>query len=937
MRNRVLLPYLILLLGFCFTLLVYYYFYKLTYEQDLLRFKSSVQEIQDQVRLRIATSTALLRAGTGLFGASDFVDAREFESFVKQIELEKNYPGVEGIGYSVRFADDDKARVIAGMKRQGFTTFTIWPDDSPRSEYNSIIYLQPNTTRNKGAIGYDMGTNETRRQAMEAARDTGKPFASGRVHLVQEKDLPEASKQSGFLIYVPVYRKNATITTVEGRREALLGFIYSPLRAKDFIGAVVANKKYEVNFKVYDGTEEKAESLLGFVENGVSSKPVFTDAKPQEVEGRVWTIAFVTNPSFEIHSNRYLLKYTLILGGLLSLLFAAVTRAEIRARSRAEHSAEELKKSETTIRNTLAERERTEEELRKTSEALRDADQRALLEYERLLERIKTFAQALGTARELHAIYQALRHFTNVSVPCNGFFVSLYDPVRDVRTCCYGWADGEELNVSELPPMPVTARGPNSRAVRSGEVIITNDYMRATQASPGVIVGPDNGLRPDSSMAVPMAVMGRIIGTIEVQSYEKNVYRPEHVTAMSMAANLTAVAIENVRLLKLERTARVEAEESNRLKDEFLATVSHELRTPLTAILGWSRLLEGGTLDDSVTQQAVEVIWRNAKAQAQIVDDILDVSRIITGNLYLDLHPLEAVPVIENAINVVRPTADAKGIKIERYFDSKPLMISGDANRLQQVVWNLLSNAVKFTDSGGRVCVKVSRVGGVAEVSVSDTGQGISKEFLPYVFDRFRQADSTTTRQHGGLGLGLAIARHLIEIHGGTINAESDGKGRGTTLTIRLPLIEAAAKSFSEPDQIKPVRAPQFLSGLNVLLVDDDSDTLTLMATALKRRQANVTAVSSAVEAIQAITRKRPDVLVSDIAMPDEDGYGLIRKIRSLENGATENIPAVAITAYAKEEDRERALSAGFQIYLAKPVELTELISVVARAAKRDF
>jgi signal transduction histidine kinase/ActR/RegA family two-component response regulator len=436
-----------------------------------------------------------------------------------------------------------------------------------------------------------------------------------------------------------------------------------------------------------------------------------------------------------------------------------------------------------------------------------------------------------------------------------------------------------------------------------------------------------------------MAVMGRIIGTIEVQSYQANVYRPEHATAMSMAANLTAVAIENVRLLKLERTAREAAEESNRLKDEFLATVSHELRTPLTAILGWSRLLEGGTLDDEVTQQAVETIGRNAKAQAQIVDDILDVSRIITGNLYIDLRPLEVIPVVENAINVVRPTADAKGIKIETYFDAAPAQISGDANRLQQVVWNLLSNAVKFTDSGGRVCVKVWQVGATVEIRVSDTGQGIKKEFLPFVFDRFRQADSTTTRHHGGLGLGLAIARHLVEIHGGTIKAESQGSGRGATFTIRLPLVETAvpAANFTDASQRKPGRALQLLSGLNVLLVDDDSDTLKLMATALSKREANVTAVSSADEAIEAITLKRPDVLVSDIAMPDEDGYGLIQKVRSLENGQSETIPAVAITAYAKEEDRTRALSSGFQIYLAKPVELTELISVVARAARRDF
>jgi CHASE1-domain containing sensor protein len=357
----------------------------------------------------------LLRAGTGLFAASDFVDAHEFESFVTEIELDKNYPGVEGIGYSVRFAPQDKTQVVAGMHRQGFRDFRIWPDESPRSEYNSIIYLQPQSFRNKGAIGYDMGTNETRRQAMDAARDSGKPVASGRVHLVQEKDLPVASKQSGFLIYVPVYQKNAPINTEQERRDALLGFVYSPLRAKDFIEAVVADKKFDVNFSVYDGAEENAGNLLGSVGNDTSAQPMFTEKKPQEVEGRTWTLAFATNPSFETHSNRYLLKYTLILGGLISLLFAAVTRAEVRARSRAEHSAEELKKSATTIQNTLQQRERAEEALRTTSDALRDADQRALLEYERLLERIKAFAQALGTARELYANLQALREFTNVS------------------------------------------------------------------------------------------------------------------------------------------------------------------------------------------------------------------------------------------------------------------------------------------------------------------------------------------------------------------------------------------------------------------------------------------------------------------------------------------------------------------------------------------
>ncbi|HET9479350.1 MAG TPA: CHASE domain-containing protein, partial [Pyrinomonadaceae bacterium] len=881
------------------------------------RFQKNVQELQDRIRLKVETSIALLRAGTGLFAASDEVDAGEFDRFVEQLDLEKNYPGIQGIGFSRYFTPAQKDAVVQKMRESGDPGFHVWPEGT-REEYTAILYLYPHGNRNKTAIGYDMFAEPMRRQAMEQARDTGTPAASGRVRLVQE---PEGPGLPAFLIYMPVYQNGAPTNSVEERYKALVGYVYSPYRIDDFLGPITTAKKYDVSLQVYDGARIDDANFL----HGAGSEPPpsdlrFTKTDTLDVAGRTWTMSYAIKPSFERGSSRPLLKYTIIIGALLSLLFFAVTRAEVRARTRAETWAEEVRESE---------------------EAITEANQRALLEYERLLERISSLSQVLGTARELNTIFRGLREFTKVSVPCDGFFVSLYDPVRNVRTACYGWGDGEEVDVSKLPPMPVTESGPNSRAVRTGQVVITNDYMRATSANLSVIIGPDvdNGLRPETSLAVPMAVMGRIIGTIEVQSYQPNAYRPEHVTAMSMAANLTAVAIENVRLLKLERTAREAAEESNRLKDEFLATVSHELRTPLTAILGWARLLEDGALGRDMTQQAVDTIWRNAKAQAQIVDDILDVSRIITGNLYIDLRPTEVVPVVQNAINVVRPTADAKGIRIEAQLDNTPAKVSGDANRLQQVIWNLLSNAVKFTNSGGRVQVKVTQANAAVEISVTDTGQGIRREFLPYVFDRFSQADSTTTRHHGGLGLGLAIARHLVEIHGGTIRAQSRGEGQGATFTITLPLIDSAAKTpeIAPATDKSLTRASQMLSGVNVLLVDDDSDTLKLMATALSRRQANVTAVSSAGEAIQAIRQKRPDVLVSDIAMPDEDGYGLIEKVRSLENGETQSIPAVAITAYAKEEDRKRALSSGFQIYLAKPIELTELVSVVARAARRDF
>ena len=444
--NRVLLPYLILLIGLGLSLLVYYYFSKLTLEQDQSNFARAVQQIQDQVRLRIETSITLLRSGTGLFAASDSVEVREFERFVDQIELEKNYPGVQGIGFSRRFSAAEKAGVIAELKRQGVSGFKVWPEEPARNEYNAIIYLQPATPRNQLAIGFDMATEEVRRQAMETARDSGNPAASGRVQLVQERDVPDPNKQPGFLIYVPVYRNGASTATVEERRNSLLGYVYSPYRVGDFLEPVASEN---VSFRVYDGTDVKPENLLSVASNEAVEKPAFSGEKTLEVAGRKWTIAYATKPSFEQRSSRSLLKYTLLAGVLLSLLFAAVTRAEIQARSRAERAAEEVTKSEATIRNTLHERERAEEALRQTGEALRDANERALLEYERLVVRIKALAQALGTARELNAIFRALREFTNVSAPCNGFFVSLYDPIRDVRTACYGWADGGELDVSD--------------------------------------------------------------------------------------------------------------------------------------------------------------------------------------------------------------------------------------------------------------------------------------------------------------------------------------------------------------------------------------------------------------------------------------------------------------------------------------------------------
>ena len=399
---------------------------------------------------------------------------------------------------------------------------------------------------------------------------------------------------------------------------------------------------------------------------------------------------------------------------------------------------------------------------------------------------------------------------------------------------------------------------------------------------------------------------------------------------------------ERASLLARERAARADAEEASRAKDEFIATLSHELRTPLNSVLGWSRLLRTGKLGEAEVARAVEAIQRGATTQAQIVDDLLDMARIVRGQLRLDVRPVELVPVIEAAIDTVRPAAQARGIEIAAVLEPRAGPVAGDAGRLQQVAWNLLANAIKFTPAGGRVEVRLAHAGDHVELVVADTGAGIAPEFVPHVFERFRQADSSTTRAHGGLGLGLAIVRHLVEAHGGTVSAHSAGPGLGSTFRVALP----TAQARSRPREVEteaprahrvqtPVPLPVPLDALKVLVVDDDHDTLDVVRQLLELAGAEVVSAASADEALALLRRTPPDVLVSDIGMPGQDGYELIRRVRGLSPDQGGRIPAAALTAFTQADHRQRALSAGYQVYLAKPIEPGELTAAVARLAGR--
>jgi signal transduction histidine kinase/CheY-like chemotaxis protein len=460
---------------------------------------------------------------------------------------------------------------------------------------------------------------------------------------------------------------------------------------------------------------------------------------------------------------------------------------------------------------------------------------------------------------------------------------------------------------------------------------------------------PAGHLPVRSYLAAPVVSRsGVVLGGLFFGHAEVGAFTERHEHLLAGIAAQAAVAHDNAHLYRQAEQARLEAETANRLKDEFLATVSHELRTPLSAILGYAQVLQRGEPTPEQMRRGLATIERNVKIQAQLINDLLDVSRIISGKLRLDVQPVDLAAVIHAAIDTVLPAAEAKGIRIQRILDPLAAPVSGDPGRLQQVVWNLLSNAIKFTPRDGRVQVVLERVNSHLEITVSDTGIGITPEFLPHVFERFRQVDSATTRRHGGLGLGLAIVRHLVELHGGTVRAKSAGESQGTSFTVMLPLPilrdEAVSPSrvhplgeFSHrPAEVEaPLECPPSLKGLRVLVVDDEPDTVELMRHILEECEAEVRMATSAKAALLAFEQFLPDVLVSDIGMPEEDGYDLIRQIRALpaENGGI--VPAVAITAFARAEDRRRALLSGFQAHLAKPMERDDLITLVASLAQR--
>ncbi|HEY9668243.1 MAG TPA: GAF domain-containing protein, partial [Coleofasciculaceae cyanobacterium] len=479
---------------------------------------------------------------------------------------------------------------------------------------------------------------------------------------------------------------------------------------------------------------------------------------------------------------------------------------------------------------------------------------------------------------------------------------------------------------------PVSAQFPLAQSVRTGVPIFLESAEAIISNYPNMAeLLPLTGNR--AVVAIPLMVEGQVLGGLGIGFVEERVFNEEDRGFALTLAHQCAQAIARARLYEAEQRARADAEAANRIKDEFLAVLSHELRSPLNPILGWTKLLRSRKLDEKATERALETIERNAKVQTQLIEDLLDVSRILQGKLVLNVCPVNLATIIEAALETVRLAAQAKDIQIQTVLDADVGRVSGDPNRLQQVLWNLLSNAVKFTPTGGRVEVALEQVGTYAQIQVKDTGKGINPKFLPHVFEYFRQENSTTTRQFGGLGLGLAIVRYLTELHGGSVFAESLGEGLGATFTVRLPLIVGDPEVTEEKEQFFGVVD---LRGLRILVVDDEADIRELVAFILEQSGAEVSVATSASDALTALNQSVLDVLVSDIGMPGVDGYMLMRQVRTLSPEQGGQIPAIALTAYAGEYNQHQALAAGFQLHLAKPVEPEELVNAIARLVGRD-
>jgi PAS domain S-box-containing protein len=825
-----------------------------TRSRDSVRFVHLVEQTRSSILNRFDTHVALLYGVAGLFASDPSAVTRErFRDYIDQLDVPQRYPGIQGLGFSIVTDSAGRDRLIEQMRREGLSAVQPRPAEARQGEVHVILYLEPLDRRNLVALGYDMHTEPVRRAAMDQARDTAQPVASGKVTLVQEID---DAKQAGFLIYLPIYR--GPHATLEQRRQNLAGFVYSPLRADDLFHRILApSLAGELSVKIYDGGKLSPLHLLHESippdADSEGYRPRFARTTSMDVAGRTWELVLATRPEFDAGSGVNLAPWILAVGAVVSALLFVVTRSQARARDRAERVAAVLRAREAQL-------ESSESRLR------------------RLVD-----SNLIGVV-----------------------FGDLSGRITD--------GNRESFRIIGRSPLDVL-----SGKVRWDEITpheyLDRDRLAVEQLiADGVSVPFEKEfIRPDGSRVPVLIGVAKLAGDSD--------------QTVAFYVDLS----ERKRIERELEQAKDAAEAANRAKDQFLAVLSHELRTPLTPVLA---VADANDKDESVPPALREdfaMIRRNVALEAKLIDDLLDLTSISRGRIKLrdeliDVHGLAlALPDV-----CCREELQSKRLRLTFDLSARRHHVRGDSARLSQILWNLLKNAAKFTPAEGQIELRTRNVdeGDNPEkaslvIEVRDSGIGIDADVLPRIFDAFEQASDEQSRAYGGLGLGLAIARGLVEAHGGQIRADSAGRGNGAVFTVTLPTAPPPALVAVAPR--KPSTAPR----LRILLVEDHVDTYNAMLRILRGMGHDVTGAHSYAEATAAGRDQSFDLLLSDLGLPDGNGLELMSALRAARNGKHPPLRGIALTGFGMEEDVRRSAEAGFDAHLAKPIDLDSLQSTI--------
>lgn len=868
-------------------------------------------QLAARLSARMLAYEQLLRGAAGLFAASGTPSRAEWRAFVGALGLAA-LPGIEGIGWAPRVPAAELGPHVDAVRRGGVPDYRVFPS-GPRDSYAPVVYLEPMSGRAARALGFDMYGEPVRRAAMQAARDGGRPALSGRVVLVQEGGAP---RQWGVLAYVPVYRPGAPTATVDERRAALIGWVYAAFRTGDLVEGALGGGREGLRVAVADAPVDGAPL---FASGPDADEDPAALRVPVPMVDREWSMS--VRPATDAAGSVGPRASTVVaVGGTTAglLIFAivwslATTRS--RALALADHMTGALRRANETLESRVRER----------TASLHDSNRRLAS----LNDRLRAIDAAFGPVGAIGPVD------TRLASVASSLRAIVPAPLAMAVAFRADSGSGPVVGLDADPALPAPER---------------ERWRRAAVDADRSGGGPEPGGTLAHRMRAPLLdAHGRTRGFLALGRSDA-AFEAEDRAVLSQFALRLGASLSLHETLARERAARAEAERADRAKEEMLAIVSHELRTPLNAIQGWLHVLRRRRADDGpLLGRAIDVIQRNLDTQVQLVDDLLDTARIAGGTLRMTLRPIELTPLLHAAVETVRPLADGKRIALDVSVAGDGFATVGDASRLEQVIWNLLTNAVKFTPPGGHVAVRLERLGWLAQLEVEDDGQGIDPAFLPHVFDRFRQADSSSARAAGGLGLGLALVRHIVLAHGGQVTARSEGAGRGACFTVTLPIgagdpVETGGVDAADGDGRAAVGAPESaaaglpLAGLRVLVVEDHDDSRELLADVLATQGADVRVAADGREAMAVVrsmpAEGAPAVLLCDIALPGENGYALLARIRRHER--QEGVPADArmvawaLSAFTRAEDRERSLRAGFAEHLGKPLSQSDLIERLA-------